>query len=147
MNYTFDFDKMVDECYELLNNNSSSLDKQVNNLILPNMIIETSVVRLHWKNVIDYLNVINRNPEHFIDFLRKEMPNKQINWYSGDKKEGLLIHSNRQKKAEISNLAIKYVNNYVSCLCCHKNNSELTKDIDTKKYEFKCLECGFNKFI
>ena len=89
-NYTFDFDKMVDECYELLNNNSNSLDKQVNNLILPNMIIETSVVRLHWKNVIDYLNVINRNPEHFIDFLRKEMPNKQINWYSGDKKEGLL---------------------------------------------------------
>ena len=62
-----------------------------------------------------------------------------------------MIHSNRQKKAEISNrqnkveisnLAIKYVNNYVSCLCClccHKNNSELTKDIDTKKYEFKCL--------
>jgi translation initiation factor 2 beta subunit (eIF-2beta)/eIF-5 len=141
------FDEMVDECYKLLDNNIDNQDNKVNNLILPNMIIETSVVRLHWKNVLEYLNVINREPEHFIDFLRKEMPNKQISWYSGEKKDGLLIHSTRQKKAEISNLAIKYVNTYVSCSCCHKNNSNLTKDHDTKKYEYKCLECGFNKYI
>ena len=144
MNNKFDFNTMVDKCYELIDNNSTN---QNNNLILPNMIIETSVVRLHWKNVLEYLNVIKREPDHFIEYLKKEMPNKQISWYSGDKKDGLLIHSARQKKAEISNLAIKYVNTYVTCLCCKKNNSDLIKDSDTKKYEFKCLECGFNKFI
>lgn len=137
-----DFESMVNECYKLLENT-----KLTNNLVLPNMIIETSRVRLHWKNVSNYLSVINRNPEHFMDFIKRELPNKQIGWYSSDKEDGLLIHAARQKKNEISALAIKYVTNYVLCPSCKKYNSELNKDLDTKKYEFKCNECGFNKYL
>ena len=138
----FDFELMVNECYKLLENT-----KPTTNLVLPNMDIETSTVRLHWKNVCKYLSIINRNPDHFMEFLKRELPNKQIGWYSSDKEEGLLIHATRQKKNEISLLAVKYVNNYVLCPSCKKYNSELNKDSDTKKYEFKCNECGFNKFI
>ena len=99
------------------------------------------------KYLWNYLEIINRNPEHFIEFIKKELPNKQIGWYSSDKSEGLLIHGQRQKKKEISLLAIKYTNNYVLCTCCKKFNSELNKDSETKKYEFKCNECGYNKYI
>ena len=137
-----EFESMVNECYKLLENT-----KTIDNLVLPNMVIEISPVRLHWKNVISYLQVINRNPEHFIDFIKRELPDKQIGWYSSDKSEGLLIHASKQKKNTISALAIKYVNSYVLCLSCKKYNSELNRDSDTKKYEFKCNECGFNKFI
>ena len=135
----FNFDLMVDDAYQNLNDNDKN-----DLLVLPKMDIEISMSRLHWKNVKQYLQVINRHPDHFMNYLKNELNSKDINWYSNSKSDGLIIHGKSQKKNEITSIAISYINNYVICSSCKKSNSLLTKN--DKYLEFQCLDCGMKKF-
>lgn len=134
----FNFENMVNEAYESLNNNSSDV------LVLPKIDLDINQSRLHWKNVKEFLKVINRQSDHFIYFLKKEMM-KEINWYSKSKSDGLIIHGKFQKKSDISNLAIKYINNYVICSSCKKVDTVIIKE--NKDNIFECLVCGMKKFV
>ena len=139
MNDNFNF--MVDEAYDMLENNIVE-----HNLILPKIQTEISVTRLYWKNIMDYLNIINRCPDHFMIFLKNELCNKEINWYSGNKNDGIIIHGKCQKNSVILELIKKYINIFVICQSCKKINTELIK-LTFKKYEFKCLTCGMTKIL
>jgi translation initiation factor 2 beta subunit (eIF-2beta)/eIF-5 len=127
------FTLMVNEAYQLLDVYSE--DK----LILPKLESEITNNKLYWKNIMEYLTILNRIPEHFIYFLKNELNNNEINWYSGNKLDGIIIHGKHKKNAEIIELIKKYINIYVVCSCCKKLNTELNK-ITSKKYEFKCLK-------
>lgn len=135
----FDFETMVDKEYQFLNN-----DRRNETLILPSIITEIGPVRMHWKNVKEYLKVIQRHPDHFIEFLRHEIPGKNIDWFSASKSDGLIIHGKCQKTSKLSELAFKYIEMYVKCLSCKKIDSSLIKT-GAHKYEFECRECGFTK--
>ena len=141
METTFDFNIMADEAYQQL-----ETDTRNETLILPTIITEIGTTRLHWKNVKEYLRVIRRHPDHFMEFLKKEFTNKEINWYSGSISDGLIIHGKGQKQVHITDIALKYVNTYVICSSCGKSNSILTKQ-NSKFYEFECLKCNMTKFI
>lgn len=132
----YNFELMIDEAYQTLNQtNSSDL------LILPEIILDIGTTRLRWKNVKDYLRVIRRNPDYFIDFLKHQIPGKEINWFSGSKSEGLIMMGPRQKKFEITELARKFVNDYVICTSCKKVNTCMNK-LTSKTYEITCNDCG-----
>ena len=134
------FNIMLDEAYALL-------DTKINNkLIIPSLLTEKTPTRLHWLNTIDLLNSINRSPDHLINFLKSELANKEINWFSGDFNDGLIIHGKRIKKEEISALILKYVNFYVICSSCKCSNTILNK-YNSKKYEFECCNCKMTKII
>ena len=141
MNYNFE--QMVDEAYEKLNND---IDNYINNLKLPTIDYESTATRLHWKNIMMYIQMINRTPEHFLSFMKNELCNKEINWYSANKEDGLIIHGKYLKSSIVHNLIIKYINIYVICSSCKNINTVLNK-ITTKKYEFKCLSCEMIKII
>ena len=134
------FELMVNEAYDLLDTYSE--DK----LVLPKIESEINVNRLYWKNIIEYLNIMNRHPDHFIIFLKNELSNKEIHWYSGNKADGIIIHGKHLKNTKIIDIIKKYINMYIVCLCCKKLNTELNK-ITSKIYEFKCLCCGMTKCI
>jgi translation initiation factor 2 beta subunit (eIF-2beta)/eIF-5 len=135
----FDFETMCDEAYQQLEMNT-----QCSTLILPNMILEPETTKLTWKNVKEYLRTIRRHPDHFMEFLKKECPSKQFNWVSGSKSDGLIIHGKFQKRKEITELALKYIDVYVVCPSCKKVDTKLTK-LDSKNNEFECLNCGMKK--
>ena len=137
----FNFEILVNEAYETLDQKYNG-----NMLILPEIIVEINKVRLHWKNVKNYLRIINRHPDHFIDWLKSERPGYELNWYSGSKADGLIIHGKRQRKSDISDLALKYVNNYVICSSCVQVNTVMIKTV-SKQYLFECLICGMKKNI
>jgi translation initiation factor 2 subunit 2 len=141
MNKTFI--EMVDEAYDLLNNNNNDSN---NNILLPKLDIDITITKLYWKNIMDYINIINRNPEHIIIFLKNELSNNEINWYSENKNDGIIIHGKGLKKLNLSELIRKYINNYVICSSCKKKNTELNK-LSLKKYEFKCLMCYMTRII
>jgi translation initiation factor 2 beta subunit (eIF-2beta)/eIF-5 len=130
----FNFETMVNEAY----NNLEEYKDEI--LIIPKIETEILPTRLHWKNVKEYLKVINRDPEHFMTYIKYELSGKEINWYSNSKSDGLIIHGRNQKK-EISDIAIKYINDHVICSSCKKTNTTITKS------EFECLVCGMKKFI
>jgi len=136
---TYNFEEMTNEAYQLLNPSDSG-----NLLILPEIELEIATTRLHWKNVKAYLQVIRRHPDHFMDFLKHELPTKELNWFSGSKSDGLIIQGKKQKKAEITDLARKFVNICVVCSTCKKPNTEMNK-ISSKYYEINCLDCGAKK--
>jgi translation initiation factor 2 beta subunit (eIF-2beta)/eIF-5 len=132
----YDFESMANEAYQLLDqSNSGDL------LILPEIILDISITRLHWKNVKVYLRVIQRNPDYFIDFLKHQIPGKEISWFSGSKSDGLIVHGLRQKKNEITELARKFVNDYVVCTSCKKADTCMNK-LNSKTYEIICNDCG-----
>jgi translation initiation factor 2 beta subunit (eIF-2beta)/eIF-5 len=136
-----DFNTLVDNAYSILDRQSHG-----DNLILPEIVVDIGTTRLHWKNVKSFLVVIQRHPDHFIDWLKSELPGQEISWYSGSKSDGLIIHGKRQKKSIIVDLALKYVSNYVVCSSCKRADTKMTK-LGHKQNEFECLDCGMKKFI
>lgn len=138
MNYTYE--ELVNEAYNVLENKNNL------KLVLPKINCESNVTRLHWKNVIDYLKILKRNPKHFINFLKTEYVDKQIDWFSGSLSDGLIIHGKYLKQQIINDFIIKYINQFVICSACKSNETELNK-ISSKLYNFECLNCGHNKNI
>ena len=135
---TYEFNTLMNEAYEQLDKKNDS------KLILPKIICETSVTRLYWKNVVDYLSLIKRNPEHFINFLKSEYQDKEISWYSGNISDGIIIHGKFIKQQLVSDFIVKYISVFVTCSACKSNYSELTK-LSSKLYCFECLDCGHSK--
>jgi translation initiation factor 2 subunit 2 len=136
-----DFMTLVDEAYSKLEKES-----KLTNIILPNFNIEISTTRIHWKNVVEILNTINRSEDHFMSFIKCEFVNKEIAWYSANKSDGLIIHGKYKKKNEITNIVNKYINNYVICSSCKSYNTLLHKH-SNKQYEFECVHCGCKKIM
>ena len=131
---TYEFNTLMNEAYELLEKKNDT------KLVLPKVECDISITRLHWKNVIDYLKLVKRNPDHFINFLKSEYQDKEISWYSNDIKDGLIIHGKFLKQHMINDIILKYINQFVICSACKSNDTELTK-ISSKLYSFKCLDC------
>ncbi len=140
----FNFETMVDNEYMQLEH--LNLDVKNESLILPTIITEIGPTRMHWKNVKEYLKVIQRHPDHFIEFLRYELPGKSIDWFSASKSDGLIIHGKGQRKTTLTDMALKYVNMFVICPSCKKVDTNLKK-VGASKYEFECTICGFTKNI
>jgi len=130
------FEELLDDAYAQL---GKEIKKTI--LVLPQLDIEISPTRLHWKNVDEYCQVVKRDPDHLICFLKKEMVGKDINWFSSSKADGLIIHGKRQNKKDVIEMALKYVNVFVACPSCKNSNTVLTKE------QFNCLDCGMNKFM
>ena len=135
--YEFSFEQMADEAYSILNNKNIS-----KTLVIPNIVTEISTTRLHWVNACETILTINRSHDHFMSWLKKEIPGKDINWFSGDYKDGLIIHGKYQKNKELSTLLLKYINTFVICSSCKSSDSELDKT-----NRFLCNDCGMSKYM
>jgi translation initiation factor 2 beta subunit (eIF-2beta)/eIF-5 len=135
------FNELLDEAYDKLDNNDN-----ITLIVLPKIETEIGTTRLHWKNVNLFLETINRSPEHILIYLKHQMPDKNIDWFSGDKSNGIIIHGRFLKNNMLIELLKKYVNQYVICPCCKKSTSTMHKET-SKNYEYKCLMCGFKKYL
>ena len=132
----YTFEEMVDMAYQELTVKS----KPKSTLIIPNLKTDIGTTRLHWKNVDEILHIICRSHDHFIAWLKDELPDKQINWYSASYEDGLIIHGKYRNDKELGALLMKYINNFVVCMC-KSANTTMTKDM------FICNDCGVTKFI
>ena len=135
MNINLEFEEMLDNAYKLIYNNS------VQKLILPKLDIEIEPTRLHWKNTKEYLILLNRNPDHFLQFLQNEIPDKMINWFSNKKADGILFSGKFKKYYNLTDIIYKYIDLFVICYSCKNINTTIVKD------QFFCNNCGFHKFI
>lgn len=138
---TISFEDMLNNTYNFIN-----INKQ-NKLILPNMDVIINTNKLYWKNVQEFLKLINRNEDHFLNFLKYELNNKEINWISAlSIEEGLIIHVKFPKLTKIIEVRNKYISQYVICTSCNSHNTILDKFM-SKKYKFQCLSCNLSKCI
>jgi len=136
MSSTLDFNTMLDEAYDLIDNKDGK-----GKLVFPKMDIEIETTRLHWKNIKEYLKIMNRSPDHLLKYLQNEIPDKKINWYSSKISDGLLFLGKFKKNYNITDLIYKYIETNVSCSSCKSIKTIITKD------EFICNNCGFHKYL
>ena len=136
------FNHILDNAYKELDSYTTIRS----NIVIPQIKLEINQLRLHWLNFTDILKLLNRQTEHFIMFLKYEIPNKEISWYSNNENDGLLIHGKNQKSREINDLLKKYISTYVICSSCKFNNTNLLK-LTKYKYEFLCTKCNMTKIF
>lgn len=127
-----EFQNMLDNIYDQLGEATSK------KLVLPNPVIETSTTNTYWKNIKKILQTINRPPDHFVDYMNKEIGN--VNWMSSSKSDGLVMIG-KYKKQKISNLLCNYMNQYVICNICSSSDTTISKNKNIKGYRLYCKKC------
>lgn len=128
------FEEMLDSVYEQL----EEMNQPNRKLVIPAPVIEQSTTNTYWKNIKKILMVIDRSPDHFVDFLNKEL--KTGNWVSESKSDGLVLIG-KFKIAQITAVLQEYVKKYVVCNICKSLETKLEKNKDLRCYKVDCTKC------
>jgi len=114
-------------------------------LILTRPILKKVGTKFIWKNPKDFLIIIQRDSDHFIDYLGKET-NGNANWKTGSKRDGIIFNI-KTDVIKIDNWMKKYIEKYVKCIQCNKYNSQMIKDNSVRKCKITCNCCGAGRYI
>ena len=134
------FEKMLDKLFLVLEE-----DPTENKLRIGQPIFKRESKNKIWVNAKNYLQTINRDPDHFIIFMNKET-NGVANWKTSHKSDGIVL-SSKTKDNNIISLMEKYILNYVTCSQCQSCNTIMTKDTSTRSYMIKCKVCKSIKYV
>ncbi len=128
------FEEMLDNVYEQL----EEMNQPSRKLVIPAPVIEQSTTNTYWKNIKKILMVIDRPPDHFVEFLNKEL--KTGNWVSESKSDGLVLIG-KFKIAQITAVLQEYVKRYVVCNICKSLETKLEKNKELRCYKVNCTKC------
>jgi translation initiation factor 2 subunit 2 len=127
------FDEMLNYIYDNLE------ETNFKKLVIPNIIIETSVNKTHFKNIKSILKCIKRSPDDFMTFLIQDQPNSY--WKTQSKSDGIIIE-NRLKKNQVCNIVQRYIQTNVLCKTCKSYDTILIKDNKLRLKKLVCKCCG-----
>ncbi len=128
------FNDMLNDVYDEIDAITSNSTK----LIIPNPVIEKNNTNTYWKNVKKTLQIINRPPEHFIEFFNREL--KTGKWMSSSKADGIVMIG-KFNTNQIMHAISEYVKKYVVCNECNSTDTILDKNIDLRSYFVYCKKC------
>ncbi len=132
---------MDENFYDMLNDvycDLESISSANTKLIIPDPIMKQNTTNTYWENVKKILQVINRPPDHFIDFLNKKL--KTGEWISSSKSDGIVMIG-KFKPIQIKQVISDYVKEYVICNICKSTNTILEKNKDLRVYYLHCSKC------
>jgi translation initiation factor 2 subunit 2 len=129
------FEEMLTKVYSQL----GELNQPQRKLVIPAPVIEASTTNTYWKNIKKILMVIDRPPDHFVEFLNKEL--KTGNWVSESKSDGLVLIG-KFKIAQITAVLQEYVKRYVVCNICKSLETKLDKSKELRCYRVECTKCN-----
>jgi translation initiation factor 2 beta subunit (eIF-2beta)/eIF-5 len=132
------FEEMLDDIYNKLDDsvNQNNIEK----LKLPLLNIEISTTNTYWRNIKDFLKKINRRPEYFINYLKLQVGEHNINMLSSSLSDGI-VFKGKFKKDKIIGYIQDYIKKYVICKYCNSYNTVLIYESNIKKYNFNCKKC------
>jgi len=135
------FENMLDNIYEEIIFLTKNKDQFTKNKF-PEFILIKNGNKIIWKNIKEFLIIMNRQPTHFFDFLNFETSNKVL-WVSESKSDGLNFNFKITSKI-LKELLNKYLNECVYCKFCKSSNTCINKNKDIRKYNLICNECNTN---
>lgn len=128
------FEELLDSVYREIDDKTIITTK----LVIPPPIIEKSTTNTYWKNIKKILITINRNPDHFIDFLNKEINTGE--WISSSKSDGIVLVG-KYNIEQLTKLLQSYIKKYVVCNICNATNTLLDKDKELRVFKINCNKC------
>ena len=97
-----------------------------------------------WTDVKVFLKDINRDSEHFNNFLKKQTENT-IQWRNSNKRE--IIFKSKINKMILKKYMVNYIKYSVLCKQCSNMKTILQRDKDVKKFKLICNNCKTNYYI
>lgn len=134
---TNDFKTMLNIIYNQLNINPNS------KLIIPNPSIENTTTNTYWRNIKKILMIIDRPPEHFLDYLNNEIGSSS--WISSSKSDGIVIIGKHNIKT-ITLVLQNYVKKYVLCQTCKSSETLFERNKELRTYYINCKKCNSKYF-
>ena len=128
------FNDMLNDVYSELETISTINSK----LIIPDPIMKQNTTNTYWDNVKKILQAINRPPDHFIEFLNKEL--KTGEWISSSKSDGIVMIG-KFKPIQIKHVISEYIKKYVICNICKSTDTVLEKNKELRLYYLHCHKC------
>jgi len=125
-----DYRKMLDEAYSELP--PSVFERKRFEVPRPSVTISGSRTIFH--NFGEICDVINRNPNHILKFLSKEMATAAA--LEGDR----VIFQGRFEAETLNRLIKRYVDQYVTCPICRRPDTKILKE--KRLYFLECMACG-----
>ena len=91
-----------------------------------------------------FLKDVNRDSEHFNNFLKKQTENT-IQWRNSNKRE--IIFKSKINKMILKKYMVNYIKYSVLCKQCNNMKTILQRDKDVKKFKLICNNCKTNYYI
>jgi len=127
---SLDYRKMLDEAYSELP--PSVFEHKRFEVPRPNITISGSRTIFH--NFKEICDTINRNPNHVLKFLSKEMAT------AAAMEGGRVIFQGRFETETFKRLIKRYVDQYVICPVCRRPDTKIIKE--KRLYFLECEACG-----
>jgi len=129
-NMSLDYAKMLDEAYSKLP--SSVFKRKRFEVPRPNITISGSRTIFH--NFGEICDILNRDPNHVLKFLSKEMAT------AAAMEGGRVIFQGRFETETLERLIRRYVEQYVTCPVCRRPDTKIIKE--KRLYFLECEACG-----
>ncbi len=127
---SLDYEKMLEEAYEQLP--PSVFEHKRFEVPRPTVTISGSRTILH--NFKDICEVINRDPNHVLKYLSKELAT------AAAMEGGRVIFQGRFEDETIERMIRRYVNEYVICPICKRPDTKIVRE--KRLYFLQCEACG-----
>jgi len=127
---SLDYRKMLDEAYAELP--PSVFEHKRFEVPRPNATVSGSRTIFH--NFKEICDTINRNPNHVLKFLSKEMAT------AAAMEGGRVIFQGRFETETLERLIKRYVEQYVICPVCRRPDTKIVKE--KRLYFLECEACG-----
>tara|TARA_Y100000991_G_C21888514_1_gene312691 strand:+ start:342 stop:797 length:456 start_codon:yes stop_codon:yes gene_type:complete len=141
-----EYHKYLDIFYQELDNlNEERIQKKNISLIPPNLDYTDNRRKTRISNIIDICKKINREPEHFISFLVRELQIQQDKCHINT--ENQLIISQYLKLDRFKNLMKNYCQIFIKCKKCRSTNTIIKRDENMKKDFLYCNFCHGKEYL
>ena len=132
-----EFNELLNNLYAVLDETSTeSYSKKI-----PNPIISSFPRKVHWVNYYNVVKTMNRDYQHFSNYIISELGIQISMKNSNNIEEGIILHTKCREK-DLKSLIGKYYMSYVRCKSCNSDDTILEKIPGISKlYTIKCQKC------
>jgi len=138
----YEYTELLQRIMEKLHANNPELSERRRHTMKPPQLMRVGTKKTLWVNFQEICNMMNRNPEHVLQFTLAELGTEG----SIDGNQRLVIRG-RYVPKYIESLLRKYISEYVTCAMCRSPNTSLTRDSVSRLYFVHCKDCGSSRSV
>ena len=138
--YSYDF--LYDRICNLIKKNNPSVTEKTKISLKAPDVKKVTGVKCVWVNFNDTCSSLNREREHFLNFILTELGTEGS--IGGDFQ---LYLKGRYNNKHVESLLKKYVQEYVTCKICNSPNTILRKDNSARIQILHCNNCNSDKTV
>ena len=138
--YTYDF--LYERICNLIKKNNPSVTEKTKISLKAPDVRKVSGIKCVWVNFNDTCISLNREKEHFLNFILMELGTEGS--IGGDYQLNL---KGRYNNKHIESLLKKYVQEYVTCKNCNSPNTILIKDNSARIQILRCNNCNSERTV